>query len=944
MWLFTVIALTASPARASGEAEEAEVTFHLGAKAYGQGDYETALAQFLASNRLAPNASVAFNIARCYARLNKYAEAFRWFALAAEGLPDPKIQKAVKDELQAITPQVVVYDITSDPPGATVYHQRKDLGIVGVTPFRVALPPIKPGEPRKFLFEHEGYEPAALEDVPGTRGEEIDLSAKLTQIVGVVSFHAPTGTRVHQGAPDGPLICEAPCEGRFAPGNWVFYFRKEGYRDAVRQLSVRRDETMSTLVELVPNTGSVVVNASERGALIEIDGHAAGFTPTVLQGVPVGERTVRVSRPGYEPTVLTVTVKTDQEVNLGDLELLPLNEVSAVSRRTEKVEFAPSSVTIISPEELNAFRYPTIYEALRGVRGFAMTYDGVYGGTNVRGIGQANDFNNRILLLTDGAVLNDNFFLQSFIGYDSRTDLGGVERIEIVRGPGSVLYGTGAFSGVVNLITDSLDAPEGTTVEVGTFDNAVLRGRAQAQYKLGDGVGFRAAVSGGMSPGRDEVIDPRGPVEALTLDGFDRWEGASTHGRIWIKDATIQWYHAWRDIHIPTGVYGTVINSPRHVWTDARSLIEARYEPQVSKAVKVFSRAYLYRHLYDATLPYGRIASVERAQGVAMGSELRLQAEAGEAFRATVGAQAEHSPLAGIVGEDVRLDGETVSQYVDVNQPYTVLAGYGLFDIVPVEAVRLTVGARADYWTTFGLAISPRAALVLVPDAGDYIKLMAGRAFRAPSIYEFAYESPFQIKPADLDPETVWSAELEYSHAFDEAWTGLVAGHGSYAEDLINTIDAGEGAITYVNSEQAVRILGGDVELRRGFQGGWMVSGFYSLLDSRDEDGELQPNAPVHNAGSKLIMPISAPTARVAFRTSLEAPRRIDMSKPDTTGWAVVSDLVLSGMVPERQFEYAVGVYNLFNQAYSQPVVDNYPFRRVPQQGRSLMATLSLRF
>ncbi|MEZ4235404.1 MAG: PEGA domain-containing protein [Myxococcota bacterium] len=944
MWLFMTVALTASVGHASGEAEEAEVTFNLGARAYVDGNYEEALAQFLASNRLAPNASVAFNIARCYARLDKYAEAFRWFTLAGEGLSDPKVQRAVQDELKSITPKVVVYDITSDPPGATVYNERKDLGIVGVTPFRIAQSPSS--EPRTFLFERDGYESTEVSGVRGGRGETVPVTTSLVQVVGTVAFHAPEGTVVHQGAPDGPVVCEAPCDEKFAPGNWVFYFHKDGFRDALRQLEVVRDQTTTTLVELAPNTGSIVVDATERGALVEVDGKAAGFTPAVLQGVAVGPREVRVSRPGYEPVVIDVEVETDKQVSLDDLELLPLNEISAVSRRLEKIELAPSSVTVIGQEELKAFRYPTIYEALRGVRGFALTYDGVYGGTNVRGIGQANDFNNRILLLTDGAVLNDNFYLQSFISYDSRTDLGGIERIEVVRGPGSVLYGTGAFSGVVNLVTESLDAPQGTTVEVGTFDNAVLRARAQAHYKLSDGIGFRASVSAGMSPGREEDVDPRGAAtDELTLSGFDKWEGATTHGRIWLKDLTVQWFHAWRDIHIPTGVYFTNYNDERHVWTDARSLFEARYEPQLSEAVKLYTRAYLYRSYYDATLPYGNIASVESTLGVATGAELRVQAEVGEKFRATIGSLAEHSPTAHVHGEDQKRDGTVLDTYVEVNQPYTVLAGYGVFDIIPVESVRLTLGARADYWTTFGSAISPRAALILIPKEGNYLKIMGGRAFRAPSIYEFAYDAPFQIKPTELlKPETVWSGEVEYTHAFDEAWTGLVAGHASYVEDLITTVDAGPGAVTYTNSNEPLRIGGLDFELRRGFQGGWMVSGFYSLLDSRTEGGELVPNAPIHNAGAKLIVPVSAPAARVAFRASLDAPRRIDTTREDYTGWAVVADLVLSGMVPERGFEYGVGLYNLFDQKYREPVIDNYPFRTVPQQGRSLMATLSMRF
>ncbi|MEZ4238289.1 MAG: hypothetical protein R3F59_19485 [Myxococcota bacterium] len=80
--IIALLTLLAAPAHASGEAEGAEVAFQLGADAYTAGQYEDALAHFLMSNRLAPNPSVAFNIARCHVRLQKYPEAHRWFTVA----------------------------------------------------------------------------------------------------------------------------------------------------------------------------------------------------------------------------------------------------------------------------------------------------------------------------------------------------------------------------------------------------------------------------------------------------------------------------------------------------------------------------------------------------------------------------------------------------------------------------------------------------------------------------------------------------------------------------------------------------------------------------------------------------------------------------------------------------------------------------------------------
>ncbi|MEZ4238287.1 MAG: TonB-dependent receptor [Myxococcota bacterium] len=807
--------------------------------------------------------------------------------------------------------------------------------------------PLAPDGPVTILFELDGYLPTEVEGVEGRAGETVEVARELKQIVGTVSVQADEGATVRLGSPEGEALCETPCQAQLPPGTWVLYVHKDGHRDAVRQVDVVADEEVVTAVELQPNTGSLLVDASERGALVEVDGEAVGFTPAVVQ-LPVGTRTVRVSRPGYAAVETQVDIATDEQVVLDDLELVASNEITAVSRRSERAQLAPSSVTIIGREEIEAFRYPTIYSALRGVRGFALTYDSIYGSAAVRGLGQANDFGNRLLILSDGAVLNDNILYQSFIGYAGRTDLEGIDRIEIVRGPGSILYGTGAVSGVVNLVPEPRRSPERTTVAVGAFDNHVMRGTAATHQNFGEDAGLYAMVSGATSDGREVEVDPRGPANPpTTLHAFDSFTAATTTGRLWFRDAVFQWYHGGRTLHFPTGAFGVRLDAAdRNYWIDNRTLLELRYEPSLSDSTRLLTRVYGNRYVYEGIGAYGgRYLNYEKYYGNSIGAEARVVYDPGDVFGLQVGVTGEVSPEIDLYGED-RPPDAPVDNYLDEERPYGIAAVYGLMALNPVDAVRLTGGARIDYWSTFGFAVSPRASLVLLPSRRDVVKLMAGRAFRAPSIYELYYNIPgIQELPGKLLPETVWSGELELSHAFDEAWTGLVAGHGSLAQNVVETRSVPGGAVQYANSGEAIRIAGVDAEVRRAFKGGWMASAFYSWLDSRYADSlQVVPNVPTHNAGTKVVIPVAGSMARVALRNSLEAPRRIDLTRDDTTGWAVVSDLVLSGSVPERRFSYAIGVYNLFDMQYSQPLTDTFPFRTMPQQGRSLLATLSLGF
>src|SRR5713226_1465693 len=113
----------------------------------------------------------------------------------------------------------------------------------------------------------------------------------------------------------------------------------------------------------------------------------------------------------------------------------------------------PSTVTFVGSDEMRGMRSATVAEALRGVRGVYVTDDRSYAAVGFRGLGRLGNYGNRVLVLLDGQPTNDNWIGSSYVGNDARTDLEDIERIEVVRGPGSVLYGTNAFSGVINLVT-----------------------------------------------------------------------------------------------------------------------------------------------------------------------------------------------------------------------------------------------------------------------------------------------------------------------------------------------------------------------------------------------------------------------------------------------------------------------------------------------------------
>ena len=101
------------------------------------------------------------------------------------------------------------------------------------------------------------------------------------------------------------------------------------------------------------------------------------------------------------------------------------------------------------------------------------------------------------------------------------------------------------------------------------------------------------------------------------------------------------------------------------------------------------------------------------------------------------------------------------------------------------------------------------------------------------------------------------------------------------------------------------------------------------------------PNAPSHYAAFRLVIPVWAET-RLALRSALEAPRRISDETQKRTSTAVITDVVFSGYLGRSGFDFAVGVYNLFDFRVGMPTDPTFLTRTMPQPGRTLLVSLGL--
>lgn len=952
-------------------ADEADLQFRLGADRYTAGDYRGALEHFLASNRLVPNRNVVFNIARSYEKLEQYPEAFRYYEAVFASETEPTAQARITQALQQIRPHVAIIDIQTDPPGATIYVDRKDLGPRGESPLALGLS----AGTYKIIAELAGYYPAEAVVERAALGSTRPVRLELKPVLGVVRVEGgDRGAEIR--VDDATAVqCSVPCRLELSPGRHLLYLSRPGHRNAEFPVDVVARSEAVVRPRLEELTGAALVTTDEPGALVEVDGKSRGFTPAILS-LPAGEHRLRISARGFRTIERPFVIVADRQTRV-DETLSQAEEVQAASRLTETVEDAPSSVTIIPREELVAFGYPTIVDAVRGVRGMYTWNDRSYASLGVRGLGVLGSYTNRELVLQDGHPTNDDWIGSAYVGFDGRTDLADVERIEIVRGPGSVLYGTNAFSGVINLVTRYRDEQPHTEVGISAVDAGVLRGRVRSQASLGKEAGIWASASAAHGAGRDfffpELANPNVPNSGVSrnADGFN---AGTVQGRVYWKWLTAQWFFTSHDKTIPTGEYETIVGDPRTHQIDTRGFVEARAEPVLSKEVQLFSRLYLnsYRFTGDYARPlFNDVGDPQGTEhdtfiGYWAGMEQRVVIAPIEGTRFTLGGEGQsHFKVEQRARDD---SGYFLDDSGKNQRNFKVGAVYGLADVALGSKVRVSGGVRLDAYSTFGSSLNPRAAVIWKSYERGNTKFMGGKAFRAPSIYELYYNDGGYTQNAspDLHPESIYSFEIEHSHRFSPTVTGLGAVYANYVEGLIVQRGAGDqtNPLYYVNSGTPLVSVGGEIAVRREWRQGWMLQAMYGYQHSEylasQSSSDLfglkkapgtrnVANSPEHQASIKAAAPILSRGLTAATRVTLEGLRydRYENAGDPTQGKtnpAVIWDIILSGREERWGLGYSIGAYNVGDWRYSFPVSSEFTQRAIQQNGRTFLASADVTF
>jgi iron complex outermembrane receptor protein len=614
-----------------------------------------------------------------------------------------------------------------------------------------------------------------------------------------------------------------------------------------------------------------------------------------------------------------------------ELLLRDIPSVFAASGFEQSASDAPSSVSVLTAADIERFGWRTLAEALGSLRGFDTRYDHAYDYVGVRGLQRPGDWNRRILLLIDGHRINENVYGQALLGNDAVVDLGAVERIEVVRGPGSSLYGASAVLAVVDVVTKRGRDYRGLQAEVHAGAQDTRAFRVGGGNRIGD-LEFAGAVSGLDRGGAERLYFPAlaslTPTAGLSsgadaehnqrLLGSLRWKAWS------LQAASVQWRK-----QLPQGIYGTALSEPRNLSTQERSYLRLGYDDAVAPATRLRLAWSADRYSYRGTYVLSDYSDHDAGDGTWNRAEAAVEHRLGERTRVTAGLDVQRDRRIRQFNFDIygtRIDdqrhGHVVGTFVQAEHAFTPL-------------LRVNVGLRRDHYSTFGGTTSPRLGLIWQPAEGHALKLLQGGAYRAPNAFEFWFDDnglSHRSNPG-LRPERIRSRELVWEARWSERLQTTLSAYRNALRDLIEQVTDPASGLLQSRNTGAVDSTGleAQVDARLG-------TGVEARLSASWQNSRI-PNAALPLSNSPHWLLKGSLMARLGAQGTLALESRSSSSVYTLAGERLpgytLLNLTASSPLGSSGWRGSVSLFNALDRAYAQPAGQEFaPQTSLPQFGR----------
>jgi len=576
------------------------------------------------------------------------------------------------------------------------------------------------------------------------------------------------------------------------------------------------------------------------------------------------------------------------------LEELGEVSVSIATGAPRPLAQAPAVASVVTAEEIALMGAQTLDEVLETIPGLHVSRGSFQYAPRYFIRGVVSTYNPQTLMLVNGLPMTSLFLGDrgERIPNQHSMPVKMIERVEVIRGPGSALYGADAFAGVINVITKSGDDIESTRVSGswGSFDTG--RASLQSGQQWGE-ISTALSMSYTTSKGDDDavidsdlqsIIDQLLPTPASNAPG-----AASTPLRYYDLRTDMrldQWQLRLSFMDADDTGTGQGINDaldPDSRFGHRRASSELLWHSDLDNGWALNADiSYLYGEFSNDT---GILLFPEGAFGVfpdgvigkpgVKEEHVRVNSSAAwsgwDRHRITLGAGYHWGDM---------FETTDVNNYINIASPFGVVVTPrpGLTDIsdtsdmfVPeayryshyvffqdewqfAERWELTSGVRYDVYSDVGTAVNPRLALVWATSDTLTTKLLYGEAFRAPAFFElYGGNNPVAQGNPDLDPERLRSGELAFDWRVNGDWAVALNFYHWFIRDYIDFVsDAGQSTFTAQNVGR-IRGYGSEFEVRQRLAPtlNWLAN--YSYQHTRDEaTDEPLGLAPTHQLYARV--------------------------------------------------------------------------------------------
>lgn len=622
--------------------------------------------------------------------------------------------------------------------------------------------------------------------------------------------------------------------------------------------------------------------------------------------------------------------------------------VYGAAKYDQKVHEAPAAVTIITAEQIRKYGYRNFAQILDGVPGLFTTTDRNYGYLGIRGFNRPGDYTSRVLLLIDNHRLNDGVYDQGGAGTETPIDVDLIDRVEIIKGPGSSLYGTNAFFGVVNVITKRGRDLKGAEVSGETSSFNTHRGRLSYGNKFSNGLEVLLSGSYSDSEGHRELFYPafsstnNGTARYADRDNLYYYSGKLSYG-----DFTFTGGHQWRQKNVPTAAFSTVFNDNRFQTVDERTYLDLAYQHEFMNQLNVKARLYFDRYFYSSHLPYDYVGAGtppftlnrDVTQADWWGTEITVTKRLFDQHKLTVGTE---------YRDQFRLDQSNrdinpPATYLDDRRRSSFIAAFLQNEWAIMDHLVLVAGLRHDHYSTFGGTTNPRIGLISTWNKTT-VKLLYGQAFRAPNPYEQFYvtENSAKANP-DIKPERIKTYELVVEQYLG---THLRALGSLYQYDISGLIsqraDPIDGRLFYDNVDD-ITARGAEFTVEGKWPSGLEGRVSYAVQTTRNHQmDQTLTNSPQHLVKTNVIVPVVGDKLFAGFEGRYTSSR-LTLAGNNASPFYILNLSLFSQRIVTG-WELSAHINNLVDQKYGYPGSGEHRQDVIDQDGRTFWVKLKYRF